>query len=122
MDKQKIKEGIERYLKVKHGISLKEAKDYEIFNAVSLTILESIIDNWNKTKETYSRGRMAYYLSAEYLMGRALGNNLINLGLYDEVKEVLEELKIDINKIEEVEEDAGLGNGEIGRASCMERV
>lgn len=120
MDKQKIKEGIERYLKVKHGISLKEAKDYEIFNAVSLTILESIIDNWNKTKETYSRGRMAYYLSAEYLMGRALGNNLINLGLYDEVKEVLEELKIDINKIEEVEEDAGLGNGGLGRlAACF---
>ncbi|HCW54618.1 MAG TPA: glycogen phosphorylase [Clostridium sp.] len=120
MDKQKIKEGIERYLKVKHGISLKEAKDYEIFNAVSLTILESIIDNWNETKETYSRGRMAYYLSAEYLMGRALGNNLMNLGLYDEVKEVLEELKIDINKIEEVEEDAGLGNGGLGRlAACF---
>lgn len=120
MDKQKIKEGIERYLKVKHGISLKEAKDYEIFNAVSLTILESIIDAWNETKETYNRGRMAYYLSAEYLMGRALGNNLMNLGLYDEVKEVLEELKIDINKIEEVEEDAGLGNGGLGRlAACF---
>lgn len=120
MEKQKIKEGIERYLKVKHGVSLKEAKDYEIFNAVSLTILESIIDDWNETKETYNRGRMAYYLSAEYLMGRALGNNLMNLGIYDEVKEVLEELRIDINKIEEVEEDAGLGNGGLGRlAACF---
>jgi len=120
VDKQKIKEGIKRYLKVKHGVSLKEAKDYEIFNAVSLTILESIVDDWNETKETYNRGRMAYYLSAEYLMGRALGNNLMNLGLYDEVKEVLEELKIDINKIEEVEEDAGLGNGGLGRlAACF---
>lgn len=120
MEKQKIKEGIERYLKVKHGVSLKEAKDYEIFNAVSLTILESIVDDWNETKETYNRGRMAYYLSAEYLMGRALGNNLMNLGLYDEVKEVLEELKVDMNKIEEVEEDAGLGNGGLGRlAACF---
>lgn len=120
LDKQKIKEGIERYLKVKHGIKLEDAKDYEIFNAVSLTILEEIIDNWNDTTENYSRGRMAYYLSAEYLMGRALGNNLMNLGMYDEVKEVLTEMKIDLNKIEEIEEDAGLGNGGLGRlAACF---
>ncbi|KHD13410.1 glycogen/starch/alpha-glucan family phosphorylase [Clostridium butyricum] len=120
MDKEKIKNGIERYLKVKHGVKLKDAKDYEIFNAVSLTVLEEIIDNWNETSDTYNRGRMAYYLSAEYLMGRALGNNLMNLGLYDDVKEVLSEMKIDINKIEEIEEDAGLGNGGLGRlAACF---
>lgn len=120
VDKEKIKNGIERYLKVKHGVKLKYAKDYEIFNAVSLTVLEEIIDNWNETSDTYNRGRMAYYLSAEYLMGRALGNNLMNLGLYDDVKEVLSEMKIDINKIEEIEEDAGLGNGGLGRlAACF---
>ena len=120
VDKQKIKDGIERYLKVKHGVKLKDAKDYEIFNAVSLTILEEIVDNWNETTDTYNRGRMAYYLSAEYLMGRALGNNLMNLGLYDEVKEVLAEMKIDLNRIEEIEEDAGLGNGGLGRlAACF---
>ena len=120
VDKEKIKNGIERYLKVKHGVKLKDAKDYEIFNAVSLTVLEEIIDNWNETSDTYNRGRMAYYLSAEYLMGRALGNNLMNLGLYDDVKEVLSEMKIDINKIEEIEEDAGLGNGGLGRlAACF---
>nr|WP_035789547.1 glycogen/starch/alpha-glucan phosphorylase [Clostridium butyricum] len=120
MDKEKIKNGIERYLKVKHGVKVKDAKDYEIFNAVSLTVLEEIIDNWNETSDTYNRGRMAYYLSAEYLMGRALGNNLMNLGLYDNVKEVLSEMKIDINKIEEIEEDAGLGNGGLGRlAACF---
>ena len=120
MDKEKIKNSIERYLKVKHGVKLKDARDYEIFNAVSLTVLELIIDNWNETSDTYNRGRMAYYLSAEYLMGRALGNNLMNLGLYDEVKEVLSEMKIDINKIEEIEEDAGLGNGGLGRlAACF---
>ena len=120
VDKEKIKNGIERYLKVKHGVKLKDAKDYEIFNAVSLTVLEEIIDNWNETSDTYNRGRMAYYLSAEYLMGRALGNNLMNLGLYDDVKEVLSEMKIDINKIEKIEEDAGLGNGGLGRlAACF---
>ncbi len=120
MDKQKIKDGIQRYLKVKHGVKLKDAKDYEIFNAVSLTILEEIIDDWNETTDTYNKGRMAYYLSAEYLMGRALGNNLMNLGIYDEVKEVLAEMKIDLNRIEEIEEDAGLGNGGLGRlAACF---
>ncbi|WP_017211799.1 glycogen/starch/alpha-glucan phosphorylase [Clostridium beijerinckii] len=120
MDKQRIRDGIERYLKVKHAVKLKDAQDYEIFNALSLTILEEIIDNWNETSETYNKGRMAYYLSAEYLMGRALGNNLINLGLYDEVKDVLKELNIDLNRIEEIEEDAGLGNGGLGRlAACF---
>jgi len=120
MEKQKIKEGIERYLKVKHGVKLKDAQDYEIFNAVSLTILEEIVDNWNATTEVYNQERMAYYLSAEFLMGRALGNNLMNLGLYDEVKDVLNELNIDLNKIEEIEEDAGLGNGGLGRlAACF---
>jgi starch phosphorylase len=120
VEKQKIKEGIERYLKVKHGVKLKDAKDYEIFNALSLTMLEEIVEDWNETSETYNRGRMAYYLSAEFLMGRALGNNLMNLGLYDEVEEVLSELKIDLNRIEEIEEDAGLGNGGLGRlAACF---
>lgn len=120
MDKQRIRDGIERYLKVKHAVKLKDAQDYEIFNALSLTILEEIIDNWNETSETYNKGRMAYYLSAEYLMGRALGNNLMNLGLYDEVKDVLKELNIDLNRIEEIEEDAGLGNGGLGRlAACF---
>lgn len=120
MRKEKIVEGIERYLKVKHGIKLKDAKDYEIFNAISLTVLEEIVDDWNDTRDAYNRGRMAYYLSAEYLMGRALGNNLMNLGLYDEIKEVLAELKVDLNRIEEIEEDAGLGNGGLGRlAACF---
>lgn len=120
IDKQTIKDGIKRYLKVKHGVTLEKAEDYQIFNAISLTVMEQIIDNWNATTETYHKGRMAYYLSAEYLMGRALGNNLINLGLYDEVKEVFDELGLNLNKIEEVEEDAGLGNGGLGRlAACF---
>lgn len=120
MNKQTIKEGINRYLKVKYGKKLDKAKDFEIFNALSLTLLENIVDDWNNTEELYENQRNAYYMSAEFLMGRALGNNLISLGVYDEVKEVLEELEIDINTIEEIEEDAGLGNGGLGRlAACF---
>lgn len=120
MKRDNIKKGIERYLKVKYGKRLDKASDSEIFNALSLTLMENIVDNWNDTVERYEEGKQAYYLSAEYLMGRALGNNLINLGIYDEVKETLAELNIDINKIENIEEDAGLGNGGLGRlAACF---
>jgi starch phosphorylase len=118
--RDEIKKGIDRYLKVKYGKKIDKALDSEIFNALSLTIMENIVDNWNDTIQTYEEGKQAYYLSAEYLMGRALGNNLVNLGIYDEVKETLEELNIDINKIENIEEDAGLGNGGLGRlAACF---
>ena len=120
MNKENIKQGINRYLKVKYGIKLEDAKEYQIFNALSLAILEEIVDDWNDTTKAYNEKRSANYFSAEYLMGRALGNNLINLGLYDDVKEVLSELNIDINKVEEIEEDAGLGNGGLGRlAECF---
>ncbi len=120
MNKENIKQGINRYLKVKYGIKLEDAKEYQIFNALSLAVLEEIVDDWNDTTKSYNEKRSANYFSAEYLMGRALGNNLINLGLYDEVKDVLKELNIDINKVEEIEEDAGLGNGGLGRlAACF---
>ncbi len=120
MNKENIKQGINRYLKVKYGIKLEYAKEYQIFNALSLAVLEEIVDDWNDTTKAYNEKRSANYFSAEYLMGRALGNNLINLGLYDEVRDVLKELNIDINKVEEIEEDAGLGNGGLGRlAACF---
>ena len=120
MVREEIRKGIERYLKVKYAKKIEDAEEFEIFNAVSLTIMEEIIDQWNDTKELYGDGKQAFYMSAEYLMGRALGNNLISTGLYDDVKAVLEELNIDINKIEEIEEDAGLGNGGLGRlAACF---
>ena len=120
MIREELKRGIERYLKVKYAKNVKDAEEFEIFNAVSLTIMERIIDEWNETTDLYSEGKEAYYLSAEYLMGRALGNNLISTGLFDDVKAVLEEYNIDINKIEEIEEDAGLGNGGLGRlAACF---
>ncbi len=82
--------------------------------------MASFAARWNDTTKAYKGGKQASYLSAEFLMGRALGNNLINLGLYKDVKEVLEELNINLNVLEEAEEDAGLGNGGLGRlAACF---
>lgn len=120
MNKLFIKNLMEKYLKIKFGVSFDKANEDEIFSALSSALMESLIDNWNNTEEVYGGHKNAYYLSAEYLMGRALGNNLISLGVYDEVKELLEELNIDINAIEESEEDASLGNGGLGRlAACF---
>jgi starch phosphorylase len=120
IDTKELKITIERILKIDYGKNINNAKDYEKYNALSKAIMGVIIDNWDKTGEKYSKGKQASYLSAEFLMGRALGNNLMNLGLYNEVKEMLKELSIDINDIEEIEEDAGLGNGGLGRlAACF---
>jgi len=120
MNKEDLKNNIEKYLKVKYGKRLKDAIDYEIYNALSMSLLEYIVDDWNDTQELYSQSKQAFYFSAEYLMGRALGNNLINMGVYKEVKGVLDQLDIDLNRIEEIEEDAGLGNVGLGRlAACF---
>lgn len=120
LDTKEFKITIERILKTDYGKSIDKAKDYEKYNALSKAVMGIIIDKWDKTDEVYAKGKQAYYLSAEFLMGRALGNNLMNLGIYEEVKEVLKELNININDIEEIEEDAGLGNGGLGRlAACF---
>lgn len=120
MEKQTFKNNIEKYCNVKYGKKLKDAENYEVFNAVSLALLEEIVEDWNNTTELYKQGKRAFYISAEYLMGRALGNNVICMNKYEEVKEVLDELHIDMNVIEEIEEDAGLGNGGLGRlAACF---
>ncbi|WP_319370245.1 glycogen/starch/alpha-glucan phosphorylase [uncultured Ilyobacter sp.] len=120
LDKEEIIEGIKRYLRVDWGKSLKEAKDFEIYQALAKTVMEGISENWEKTTLEYRKGKQAFYLSAEFLMGRALGNNLMNIGALHEVKGVLKELGIDYNHIEESEDDAGLGNGGLGRlAACF---
>ncbi|MBV7273601.1 glycogen/starch/alpha-glucan phosphorylase [Clostridium sp. PL3] len=120
LNTRELKANIKRILRTDYIKTIDKAKDYEKYNALSKAIMELTIDNWDKTIEVYSNSKQAYYLSAEFLMGRALGNNLLNLGIYEEVKEVLEELNIDINDIEEIEEDAGLGNGGLGRlAACF---
>ncbi|UUV18595.1 glycogen/starch/alpha-glucan phosphorylase [Fusobacteria bacterium ZRK30] len=118
--KDVIKTGLEKKLLVKYGKKISEGLDFEIYDALSQTIMEEIGGSWKETKDLYNNGREAFYFSAEYLMGRAFSNNLINLGVYEGVKELLEELNIDINKIESAESDAGLGNGGLGRlAACF---
>ncbi|WP_338587191.1 glycogen/starch/alpha-glucan phosphorylase [Clostridium baratii] len=118
--REELKKSMERELKIRYGVSLKEADAGQIFSSLSSALMETIIDDWNNTKEVYEKGKQAYYFSAEYLMGRALGNNLISLGLYEEVEVLLKELNIDINVIEEAEDDAALGNGGLGRlAACF---
>ena len=120
MNKEALKTNIERYCNVKYGKSIDVARDHEIFNAVSLALLEEIVKDWNTTTKLYNENKRAYYISAEYLMGRALGNNIICMNNDEEIREVLEELNIDLNVIEEIEEDAGLGNGGLGRlAACF---
>lgn len=120
MNKQKLKESMQRNCQVKYGKSIEKAVSYQIWNSLSLALLEEIVENWNQTQEIYNKQKRAYYFSSEYLMGRALGNNLMSMQVYDEVKELLEEMHINLNEIEEIEEDAGLGNGGLGRlAACF---
>ena len=101
---------------------LSEASQQEIYQAVSYVVKEVIIDQWLATQKTMEKNdpKTVYYMSMEFLVGRALGNNLINLTAYDEVKEALEELGLDINVIEDQERDPALGNGGLGRlAACF---
>ena len=120
IEKSQLKNQITKNLKILFGKDLKESNDFEIYKALGKTIMENISENWYQSSKLYSTGKEAYYLSAEFLMGRALGNNLINLGLLGEIKELFQELGIDYNKVENEEEDAALGNGGLGRlAACF---
>ena len=102
--------------------NLTEASQQEIYQAVSFVVKEVIIDQWLATQRTMEETdpKTLYYMSMEFLVGRALGNNLINLTAYNEVKEALEEIGLDINVIEDQERDPALGNGGLGRlAACF---
>ncbi|MDR0817855.1 MAG: glycogen/starch/alpha-glucan phosphorylase [Clostridiales Family XIII bacterium] len=119
---EEIKKDITRILKRNFGVTLDEASKDEIYRAVGLSVRELILDVWadaNKQVSTQGLKRL-YYLSAEFLMGRALVNNIINLSLLDDYKEALTELGLSLSDIEEQEPDAGLGNGGLGRlAACF---
>lgn len=120
VEKEVLRKQIERNLKVSFGKKLNEAKDFEIYRALGQAVMENIADNWYDTERLYEQEKQAFYLSAEFLMGRALGNNLINLGMLQEVKELFAELGINYNKVEDAEEDSALGNGGLGRlAACF---
>ena len=121
-DKQEFKKEIISNLKKLYRKSYDTASKQEIFQAVSYAVKDFIMDRWIATQKAYKEKdpKFVYYLSMEFLMGRALGNNMINLCCYDEVKEVLEELGLDLNVIEDEEPDAALGNGGLGRlAACF---
>jgi starch phosphorylase len=121
-DKEKFKASIRTRLKRNYGKNLEEASSHDIYDAVSSAVMDHIQTNWMATRKVYEdrQVRQMYYLSAEFLMGRALGNNLINFGLMEPVQEVLSELNFDYNLVEEEEPDAGLGNGGLGRlAACF---
>lgn len=120
IEKQCIKDYMEMYSKIAYGKRLKYATKPEIWGALSTALMSQIVDQWHETRKSYKARKTAHYLSAEYLMGRALGNNLINLGAYNEAAQLLEELGVNINEVEEIEEDAALGNGGLGRlAACF---
>ena len=121
-DKEAFKKEVKDNVRVLYRKNLEEATEQQIFSAVCFAAKERIIEEWMETQKAYEENdpKTVYYLSMEFLMGRALGNNLINLKRYDEVAEALNELGINIDAIEDQERDAALGNGGLGRlAACF---
>ena len=121
-DKEMFKKNVMYNVKTLYRKTLEEATPQQIFQAVAYTVKDTIIDNWLETQQEYEKKdpKTVYYLSMEFLMGRALGNDLINLQEYKPVKEALEQLGLDLNVIEDQEPDAALGNGGLGRlAACF---
>ena len=122
IDKEVFKNRVKEVVKTLYRTTLKEATKQQLFQAVSYVTKDTIVDNWLATQKQIEEDdpKMLYYMSMEFLMGRALGNSLINLTAYKDVKEALEELGLDLNAIEDQEPDAALGNGGLGRlAACF---
>lgn len=122
IQKEQFKDEIENTLKILFRKTTKDASNQELYQAVSFAVKKVITDDWIKTQKaaTESKAKYVVYLSMEFLVGRALGNNLINLKAYDEIASILEEMGIDINVLEDEEIDPALGNGGLGRlAACF---
>ena len=122
LSKEEIKREIRENVKRLYRKDFDEATNQEIFQAVSLVVKDEVIDDWLATQKVMDTEdpKIVYYMSMEFLMGRALGNNLINLCEYGKIKEALFELGVDINAIEDEEPDPALGNGGLGRlAACF---
>jgi len=120
--KKEFKQKIANNMRMLYRKDMEEASKQQLFQAVSYALKDYIIDMWMDTHKTYEKEdvKIVYYLSMEFLMGRALGNNLINMKAQSVVKEVLEEIGLDLDVIEDEEPDAALGNGGLGRlAACF---
>jgi len=122
LKKEKIIANVREGVKLLYRKTLEEANQQELFQAVSYAVKEIIIDKWLATQKTFDEKdpKFVYYMSMEFLMGRALGNNLINLKEYKDVREALEEIGLNLDEIEDQEPDPALGNGGLGRlAACF---
>ncbi len=122
IDKEILKKRMNELLKLQMISGIQEATEEQIYRALCMALKEQFMDEWTETQRRVKAEdrKMVYYMSMEFLMGRALGNNLINLGALDEVRELLEEYGIDLNEIEDQERDWALGNGGLGRlAACF---
>lgn len=121
-EKETFIKSVKDNVKNQYRKTLDEASQQEIYQAVAYTVKDVIIDEWLATQQTFDKEdpKIVYYMSMEFLMGRALGNNLINLTAYKEVQDALNEIGLDINAIEDQEPDPALGNGGLGRlAACF---
>ena len=121
-NKKAFMKAVTEHIKIMYRKTLEDATQQEIYQAVAYITKDVIMDQWLATQRVIDKDdpKIVYYMSMEFLMGRALGNNLINLSVYNVVKEALDELGLDINAIEDQEPDPALGNGGLGRlAACF---
>jgi starch phosphorylase len=121
-DKKAFKKQIKENVKTLYRKEFEEANSQEVYQAVAMAVKDEVIDNWLATQKVMKEEdpKTVYYMSMEFLMGRALGNNMLNLCHYKEIKECLDELGFDIDAIEDEEPDPALGNGGLGRlAACF---
>ena len=121
-EKKKFKKEVEAQVRMLFRRNIEDATPQQVYQAVAYAVKDEIIDNWIETHKAYDRldQKMVYYLSMEFLMGRALGNNMINLLEYQGISQALSEMGFDLNLIEDQEPDAALGNGGLGRlAACF---
>ncbi len=122
IDKELFKNQLFENVKMLSRKTIETASKEQVYEALVFTVRDYVTNNWIKTHEKYHTDdvKVVYYLSMEFLMGRFLGNTLLNLSIIDEIKEILDELNIDYNTLEDSEKDPGLGNGGLGRlAACF---